>query len=285
MADGPGGAERQLAVFERTGDLAAVARHLAGGPSPGPTSRPPDRGASAAARAALARPGRSGRARGSVAARLTAGRARPVDRRSGPSPGGGRHDVSDRRVPRAARAALGPARRAAPRPDRPEPQRPPDDRLVASPATAGASAGSAPRPGPTPGLLKSILPLWSDENGKTAPHAILSGSIVGHIRYASPNIETCLTNTPLYVLDDHLWTINGDARALARAALQGDPRPARPGPRGRPPGLDRRRDDGGALADPLPPDRGPRRGRGARGRCSARPATWPASTTARSRRT
>ena len=30
MADGPGGAERQLAVFERTGDLAAVARHMTG---------------------------------------------------------------------------------------------------------------------------------------------------------------------------------------------------------------------------------------------------------------
>jgi len=66
-----------------------------------------------------------------------------------------------------------------------------------------------PESGPTPGLLKSILPLWSDENGKTVPHAILSGSIVGHIRYASPNIETCFTNTPLYVMDDHLWTING----------------------------------------------------------------------------
>ncbi len=30
MADGPGGADRQLAVFERTGDLVAVARHQAG---------------------------------------------------------------------------------------------------------------------------------------------------------------------------------------------------------------------------------------------------------------
>ena len=36
MADGPGGAERQLAVFERTGDLAAVARHMTGGYTPGP---------------------------------------------------------------------------------------------------------------------------------------------------------------------------------------------------------------------------------------------------------
>jgi glutamine amidotransferase len=67
-----------------------------------------------------------------------------------------------------------------------------------------------PEAGPTPGMLKSILPLWSDENAKTATHAILSGSVVGHIRYASPNIEVCLTNMPLYVLDDHLWTINGE---------------------------------------------------------------------------
>jgi glutamine amidotransferase len=67
-----------------------------------------------------------------------------------------------------------------------------------------------PDSGPTPGLLKSILPLWSDENAKTATHAILSGSIVGHIRYASPKIETCFINTPLYVLDDYLWTINGE---------------------------------------------------------------------------
>lgn len=66
-----------------------------------------------------------------------------------------------------------------------------------------------PGAGPTPGLLKNILPLWSDENGKTMPRAVLSGSIVGHVRLASPNIETCLTNTPIYVLDDHLWTING----------------------------------------------------------------------------
>jgi glutamate---cysteine ligase / carboxylate-amine ligase len=38
MADGQGGAERQLAVFERTGDLAAVARHTTGGHAPGPAS-------------------------------------------------------------------------------------------------------------------------------------------------------------------------------------------------------------------------------------------------------
>ena len=61
----------------------------------------------------------------------------------------------------------------------------------------------------TPGMIKSIQPLWSDENAKTASHAISSGSFVGHIRYASPGIEVCFTNTPLYVLDDRLWTING----------------------------------------------------------------------------
>lgn len=66
-----------------------------------------------------------------------------------------------------------------------------------------------PDAGPRPGLIKSILPIWSDQNARTALHAILSGSIVGHIRFASPNIETCFTNTPLYAMDDHLWTING----------------------------------------------------------------------------
>src|SRR5437763_4631270 len=54
-----------------------------------------------------------------------------------------------------------------------------------------------PGSGPTPGMLKSILPLWSDENRRTMAHAVLSGSIVGHIRFASPNIETCFTNTPM----------------------------------------------------------------------------------------
>lgn len=66
-----------------------------------------------------------------------------------------------------------------------------------------------PESGPAPGLFKSILPAWSDENPRTAPHAILSGVIVGHVRYASPNVETCFANTPLYAMDDHLWTING----------------------------------------------------------------------------
>ncbi len=119
-----------------------------------------------------------------------------------------------------------------------------------------------PEAGPTPGLLKSILPLWSDENARTATHAIRSGSVVGHIRYASPNIETCFVNTPLYVLDDHLWTINGE--------LQPWPGPLSKAMRDR---LDpdheadvrvrhRRRDDGRPVADPLPPHRRPRRGRG-----------------------
>ncbi|WP_435017995.1 hypothetical protein TA3x_005622 [Tundrisphaera sp. TA3] len=36
MADGPTGADLQLAVFERTGDLIEVARLLTAGPVPGP---------------------------------------------------------------------------------------------------------------------------------------------------------------------------------------------------------------------------------------------------------
>jgi len=63
---------------------------------------------------------------------------------------------------------------------------------------------------PKPGMIKSLLPLWSDENAKTAAHAIDSGSIVGHIRFASPDIEVCFLNTPLYPLGGHLWTVNGE---------------------------------------------------------------------------
>ena len=62
-----------------------------------------------------------------------------------------------------------------------------------SPATAGASAGShGARDGSPPGLIKSTLPPWSDENARTAAHAIASGSLVGHaggfvaVRYAEP---------------------------------------------------------------------------------------------------
>lgn len=62
-----------------------------------------------------------------------------------------------------------------------------------------------------PGLFKNILPLWSDENAKTGCPAIISGNMVGHIRLASPGIEVCLTNTPLYPLDDYLYTMNGEA--------------------------------------------------------------------------
>lgn len=62
---------------------------------------------------------------------------------------------------------------------------------------------------PAPGMIKSILPLWSDENAETAARSLVSGSAVGHIRFASPNIEVCLTNTPLYALGEHLWTVNG----------------------------------------------------------------------------
>jgi len=61
-----------------------------------------------------------------------------------------------------------------------------------------------------PGMLKSILPLWSDENAKTATRAIVTGSVVAHARYASPEIEVCLTNTPLYPLGEAVWTVNGE---------------------------------------------------------------------------
>src|SRR3954447_7917958 len=49
---------------------------------------------------------------------------------------------------------------------------------------------------PEPGMIKSLMPLWSDENARTAARAIVSGMLVGHIRFASPNIEVCFINTP-----------------------------------------------------------------------------------------
>ena len=66
-----------------------------------------------------------------------------------------------------------------------------------------------PEAGSEVGMIKSVLPIWSDQNARTAARAILSGSIVGHVRFAAPDIETCFLNTPLYDLDDRLWTING----------------------------------------------------------------------------
>jgi glutamine amidotransferase len=74
----------------------------------------------------------------------------------------------------------------------------------------GWGVGWIPDDDPTrPGMLKSILPLWSDENAKTCAHALASGSMLGHIRFASPGVEVCLTNTPLYTLGEYLWTVNG----------------------------------------------------------------------------
>ncbi|QDV39585.1 class II glutamine amidotransferase domain-containing protein [Tautonia plasticadhaerens] len=88
-----------------------------------------------------------------------------------------------------------------------------DARQMADSSIAGDGWGVgwyAPGNGPTPGVLKSILPLWADLNARDALPAIVSGSFVGHIRFASPNIEVCFTNTPLYALDDRIWTINGE---------------------------------------------------------------------------
>ena len=53
-------------------------------------------------------------------------------------------------------------------------------RQMADSSVAGDGWGVGwfcPEAGPTPGLLKSILPLWSDENGKTATRAIISGAV------------------------------------------------------------------------------------------------------------
>ena len=88
-----------------------------------------------------------------------------------------------------------------------------DARLMAAGRVAGDGWGVGwfhPEAGSTPGLLKSILPLWSDENARTAPRALTSGVIVGHVRLASPGVEVCLTNTPIYALDDHIFTVNGE---------------------------------------------------------------------------
>src|SRR5436305_14626733 len=64
-----------------------------------------------------------------------------------------------------------------------------------------------------PGILKSILPLWSDLNAHSALHAIASSSFVGHIRFASPGIEVCFINTPLYSLGDrYVFTVNGELK-------------------------------------------------------------------------
>jgi glutamine amidotransferase len=85
-------------------------------------------------------------------------------------------------------------------------------RLMADSSVAGDGWGVGwfcPEAVPTPGLLRNGLPIWSDTNARTALPVIRSSSFVGHIRYASPGIETCLTNTPIFVLDDHVWTING----------------------------------------------------------------------------
>lgn len=85
-------------------------------------------------------------------------------------------------------------------------------RFMSDSSVAGDGWGMGwfcPETGPAPGLYKSVLPLWSDQN-KAIGRAIVSSSFVGHIRYASANLETCFLNTPLYVLDDHLWTINGE---------------------------------------------------------------------------
>jgi glutamine amidotransferase len=60
-----------------------------------------------------------------------------------------------------------------------------------------------------PAMLKSTLPLWSDQNAQTALPGIAAPVIVGHIRYASPGIDIDFTNTPLYTFDGYVYTHNG----------------------------------------------------------------------------
>lgn len=87
-------------------------------------------------------------------------------------------------------------------------------REMADSAVAGDGWGIGwfgPEPARQVGLIKDILPIWGDRNARTAPAAIESRSIVGHIRHASGGTEVCFTNTPLYLLDeDSLWTVNGE---------------------------------------------------------------------------
>src|SRR3954447_6664406 len=86
-----------------------------------------------------------------------------------------------------------------------------DAREMTDSRVAGDGWGVAwfPPVGGPPGMIKSLLPMWSCENAKTAPPAIASGCFVGHVRLASGGIETCYLNTPLYLLGDHLFTVNG----------------------------------------------------------------------------
>lgn len=63
-----------------------------------------------------------------------------------------------------------------------------------------------------PGLLKSILPLWADENAKSVAHSIRSGCMVGHVRLASDGSEICFLNTPIYLFGKSIFTINGELK-------------------------------------------------------------------------
>lgn len=96
-------------------------------------------------------------------------------------------------------------------------------REMSGPSVAGDGWGVGwfPQGGGPPGLLKSTLPIWSCVNARTAPHAIVTRSGMGHVRLASPGIETCFLNTPLYEFGGHLFTVNGELKPwpgpLARA--------------------------------------------------------------------
>ncbi len=74
----------------------------------------------------------------------------------------------------------------------------------------GWGVGWFPRgPDPSPGVLKGIWPIWSDENATAATHAIVSGSFVAAIRSASPGLGIAVDNTPPYASRRHLFAHNG----------------------------------------------------------------------------
>ena len=132
-----------------------------------------------------------------------------------------------------------------------------------------------------PGLLKSLLPLWSDLNAQTTSHALVSGTR-GAYPLRQPGDRGLPDEYPPVSAGG--VPLDGQRRAqpLAGAALEGDPRPPPPGRRGRHPGIDRQQMLG-ALWSTCRRDHAD----GDMGEALAMPcaslATWPPRTEGRSR--
>jgi glutamine amidotransferase len=73
----------------------------------------------------------------------------------------------------------------------------------------GWGVGWYPENGQRPGLLKGMLPIWSDENAREAASAITSTSILAAVRAATPGLGVCWANTPPYRWRDRLLAHNG----------------------------------------------------------------------------